>query len=132
MASNGLWHQAPFYSAAGLFTVGFFSAIPSFAAVKSGAARLAPLAHNDAALVLYGHAFYTKASDLIDLKVTGPEGISFEHTTQIEKTQSQLFPAFGKRRPQTGWPSGNYRGTATLWRNNRILAVRQTELVVSN
>ena len=23
MAGNGLWHQAPFYSAAGLFTVGF-------------------------------------------------------------------------------------------------------------
>ena len=82
--------------------------------------------------MLYGYAFYTESGDLIDLKVTGPEGISFEHTTLIEKTQSQLFCAFGKRPPQTSWPSGNYRGTATLWRNNRILAVRQTELVVSN
>ena len=54
MAGNGLWHQAPSYSAAGLFTVGFSTAIPSFAAVKSGAAQLTALAHNDAALVLYG------------------------------------------------------------------------------
>ena len=52
MAGNGLWHQAPSYSADGLFTVGFSTAIPSFAAVKSGAARLTALAHNDAALVL--------------------------------------------------------------------------------
>ena len=88
MASNGLWHQAPFYSAAGLFTVGFFSAIPSFAAVKSGAARLTALAHNEAAFVLYGQAFYTEAGDLIHLIVTGAEGISFEHTTQIKKIQS--------------------------------------------
>ena len=59
MAGNGLWHQAPSYSAAGLFTVGFSTAIPSFATVKSGASRLTALAHNDAALVLYGYAFYT-------------------------------------------------------------------------
>ena len=102
MAGNGLWHQAPFYSATSLFTVGFSTAIPSFSAVKLGAARLTALAHNDAALVLYGYAFYTEAGDLIDLKVTCPEGISVEHTTQIEKTQSQLFRAFGKRHPQKG------------------------------
>ena len=59
IAGNGLWHQAPFYSPAGLFTVGFSTAIPSFAAIKLGAARLTALAHNDAALVLYGYAFYT-------------------------------------------------------------------------
>ena len=59
MAGNGLWHQAPSYSAAGLFTVGLSTAIPSFATVKSGASRLTALAHKDAALMLYGYAFYT-------------------------------------------------------------------------
>ena len=88
MSGNGLWHQAPSYGETSLFTVGFSTAISSFTAVKSGAARLTALAHNEAAFVLYGHAFYTEAGDLIHLKVTGAEGISFEHTTQIKKIQS--------------------------------------------
>ena len=81
--------------------------------------------------MLYGYAFHAAASDLIHLRVTGPEGLIFEHTAQIKKTQSQLFRAFGKRRPKAGWPSGEYRGVVTLWRNNRILAVRQTGLTIT-
>jgi len=81
--------------------------------------------------VLYGYAFYAEAGDLIHLRVIGPGNLSFEHETQIEQTQNQLFRAFGKRRPKAGWPSGDYRGIVTLWRNNRILAVRQTRLTVA-
>ena len=81
--------------------------------------------------MLYGYAFYAEAGDLIHLRVIGPGNLSFEHETQIEKTQNQLFRAFGKRHPRTGWPSGDYRSIVTLWRNNRILAVRQTRLTVA-
>ena len=128
---NGLWHQAPAYSSAGLFAVGFSADIPSLADVKTGAARQTSLGRYNPALVLYGYAFHAAASDLIHLRVTGPEGLIFEHTAQIKKTQSQLFRAFGKRRPKAGWPSGEYRGVVTLWRNNRILAVRQTGLTIT-
>jgi murein DD-endopeptidase MepM/ murein hydrolase activator NlpD len=48
-----------------------------------------------------------------------------------EQAQSQLFRVFGKRRPKMGWSSGDYCGVVTLWRNNRILAVRQTGLTVT-
>jgi len=128
---NGLWYQAPAYSPAGLFAVGFSAQIPSFADVKTGAARQTSLGRYDPALVLYGYAFYAEAGELIHLRVIGPGNLSFEHETQIEKTKNQLFRAFGKRRPKAGWPSGDYRGIVTLWRNKRILAVRQTRLTVA-
>ena len=81
--------------------------------------------------MLYSYAFYAAAGDLIHLRVIGPENLSFEHETRIEKTQNQLFRAFGKRCPKAEWPGGDYRGFVTLWRNNRILAVRQTRLTVT-
>ena len=81
--------------------------------------------------MLYSYAFYAAAGDLIHLRVIGTGNLSFKHETQIEQTQNQLFRAFGKRRPKVGWPSGDYRVTVTFWRNNRIVAVRQTRLTVT-
>ena len=109
----------------------FLRKFPALQMSKTGAARQTSLGRYDPALVLYGYAFYAETGDLIHLRIIGPGNLSFEHETQIEKTKNQLFRAFGKRRPKAGWPSGDYRGIVTLWRNNRILAVRQTRLTVA-
>jgi hypothetical protein len=59
---NGLWHQAPAYSPAGPFAVGFSTHILPFEDVKTGVARPTSLGHYDAALVLYGYVFNAVSS----------------------------------------------------------------------
>ncbi|WP_411232348.1 peptidoglycan DD-metalloendopeptidase family protein [Marivita sp. S0852] len=126
---ENLWIDAPVYTDAGLFAAAVSDSVPDLEEVQSGAARRAILAPSDS-MVLYGHAFHANAGDKIDLIMTGPDGPVFEHQAQLTADQTELFRAFGRRAPSTGWPSGVYRGYVTLTRGDTILAVRHTDVTV--
>lgn len=126
---SGLWREALGYDRAGLFTAGFSTAVPSFDDVKSGAARR----HSgppDRPIVLYAHAFYPETGDILTFSATGPEGTIFDETAEIDDPKAQIFRAVGLRNPEGGWPTGDYRGTVTLRREGRVLAVRHTDFTV--
>ena len=129
-ASIGLWSQAPEYYAAGLFTAGFSTAIPSFDDVKSGAARVRS-GHPDDAIVLYAHAFHAQPGDVLEFTADGPGGEVFNHNLILEDPKPNLLRVFGRRSPDIGWPAGFYRGYVKMVRNGRLLAVRHADFTIN-
>ena len=127
---KGLWQTALPYARTGLFTAGFSNAVPEFADVKSGKARVTDSARQ-APLVLYGHLFYPQTGDTLSFRAMGPNGMIFEHFARVKQTRAQMFRAYGKKAPAGGWPTGLYRGYITLARDDgTILAVRHADVTV--
>ncbi|SFE57326.1 M23 family metallopeptidase [Roseivivax sediminis] len=124
-----LWTDPPAYTPSGLFTAGFSIVVPSFEAVKSGTARRATAAPGEN-LVLYAHAFHPEDGDVLEMSATGPAGEVFSTEIELEDPQVQLFRAYGRRAPDSGWPAGDYRGTVTQMRGDTLIAVRHAEITV--
>ncbi len=97
--------------------------------VQSGRARKNMLAP-DQSMVLYGFALHGNSEDRMELIMDGPTGEVFRHEARLEQDQAQLFRAFGRRAPTTGWETGDYRGTVILRRGETILAVRHADVTV--
>lgn len=127
---QSMWQIALPYDPAGLFTAGFSTSVPEFDAVRSGAARASD-ARPDQPLVLYGHVFYAQPGDHLTLAAQGPEGEIFVHEITLDAPQAQLFRAFGRKAPEGGWPSGDYRGYVRLMRGETVLAVRHADIIVT-
>lgn len=129
-ATETLWTDPPGYERSGLFTAGFSIVVPSLDAVQSGSARMATAAPSEA-LVLYGHAFYPETGDVLRMEATRPDGSTlFREDITIEKEQAQLFRAYGRRAPDTGWPTGTYSGSVTQMRGDTLIAVRHATITV--
>jgi len=128
-SGDTLWLDPIAYVATGFYTAGFSTAVPAFADVQSGAARVLD---TDATLplVLYAHFFLAREGDMLTLQATGPDGDIFDHEVAIETPQAQMFRAFGRKAPVDGWPAGRYQGTARLTRDGRVLGVRFTSITV--
>ncbi len=124
-----LWLNPPPYHRTGLFTAGFSTSVPSFDAVRDGSARARGATPNDP-LVAYARTFYAEAGDLMAFRADGPDGLIFQEDIQIDKTQADIFRAFGKRAPAGGWPQGAYRAYVTLTRGGEVLAVRHADITV--
>lgn len=128
---SGLWSTALPYDRAGLFTAGFSTGVPEFDAIKSGEARVLTTT-NDMPLVIYGHVFFAQPGDRLQLWADGPEGTVFDTTLTLDAPQAQLFRAYGRRAPDTGWPPGAYRGYVQLTRDGRVMAHRHADITVTS
>jgi len=127
---GGLWQDRPDCTRAGLFTAGFSTAVPAFDAVQSGAARVRDTTSGQP-LVLYGHVFYAQPGDRLTLTAQGPEGEIFRHVLTLDDPKAQIFRAFGRKAPATGWPAGAYRGYVRLMRGAKLLAARHADITVT-
>lgn len=127
---SGLWREALPYEPAGLFTAAFSTAVPSFDAVQSGAAR-AETAAWDQPLVLYGHAFHAQPGDRLTLSAAGPQGEIFRQEVILDDPKLNLFRAYGRKAPAEGWPPGAYRGYVRLMRGDTVLASRHADIEVT-
>ncbi|SDY17132.1 M23 family metallopeptidase [Citreimonas salinaria] len=129
-SAAGYWTDPPAYVPTGFHTAGFATALPDMAAVRDGSAR-ASSARPDDALVLYGFVFLAEPGDVLHLRAEGPEGEIFDRRIRIDESRAQLFRAFGRRAPDTGWPPGAYRGDARLTRDDTLIGARQAYIKVS-
>jgi len=127
----GLWQSEIAYSPTGLFTAGFSADVPTFEAVKSGAARVSEL-RADQPIVLYGHAFHAEPGDRLIFTATGPEGEVFRRDIALDAPKAQLFRAFGRRAPDGGWRAGQYRGYVRLMRGTTLIAARHADVTVTD
>lgn len=115
-AGADLWQKTPGYAPGGLLAAGFSPGMPGYDAIKAGRAASDELPPEAPALVLYGYAFGGREGDVIEIVIDGPEGRVITHSAELDKTQAQLFRAAGKRRPDGGWPRGQYEGSVRLLR----------------
>lgn len=128
-----LWDDAatPVYRAGGILDAGFHDAVPKFADLKRGAIQTPTLAQTAPALVLWVYLFGSKPGDRVMFDIQGPDGWRFESETLLDRQQAELFRASGKRRPDTGWPVGDYHGTLRVIRNGTELHREQVAVHVA-
>lgn len=126
-----LWSPALPAPQGGLIDAGFSANIPNFNAVKSGHAGVQTLPQTAPVLVLWAHAFGTRAGDQITFTLTGPQGEILRETATLTKTQARVMRAVGKRNRGQNWPIGNYTGTATYRRGTAQLNEKTLNLTIA-
>lgn len=114
-----LWAEPVAYAPGGMIAAGFATAVPDYAAVQAGTAG-ETIAANAPALVFWAWYFGPRVGDEVRLEITGPEGVFFEDSFRVEKTQAQAFRA-GGRKLRTALAPGQWTGTATLIRDGKAL-----------
>ncbi len=112
----GLWATPVPYEPGGLIEAGFSDAVPDFDAIRAGLATPG-LSTTAPGLVLWAFGFGTRRGDVLVFHVTGPEGALLNEEVALDKTQAQMFRAFGKRLTAAAWPAGSYQGSVKLIRD---------------
>jgi len=125
-----LWQNDMPYVGAGVISLGFSTSVPKYTAIKAGISPPKTLPKNAPALVLWGYVYGGQQGDILELQIDGPTGQVIFHQAQLDKTQSQLFRAAGKRNKANGWPTGPYQGTVRIIRDGAELGRRQIPLVI--
>lgn len=113
----------------GFIASGFAPEVPEYEDIKAGTAGSDVIATNDA-LVVWGYMFGGREGDTLHLRIHGPEGHVMDESTALEKTQSQLFRAVGRRAPAGGWTGGTYVGEIQMIRDGVVLDTSQTLVFV--
>ncbi|MBM1220089.1 M23 family metallopeptidase [Ponticoccus sp. SC2-23] len=117
--SDSLWLSPPAYQPGALIDAAFATSVPEYAAIKAGLPE--PDLDRAAPLVLWGYLFGGQAGDILRIVAQGPDGPTFAQDVTLDRTQAQLFRAFGRRAPAEGWPAGAYRGTLSVIRNGVVI-----------
>jgi murein DD-endopeptidase MepM/ murein hydrolase activator NlpD len=100
-------------------------ASPADLAPPASGARTAP------ALVFYAAFAGPAQGDVLELKVTGPDGATVAEQRFVQpRDQAQRLQFAGRRQPTGGWPPGAYRAEATLSRAGQTLDRRVETLNV--
>jgi hypothetical protein len=123
-----LWVQTPTYVPGGLIDIGIATAVPGFDAIKSGLPD-ETIAPDAPALVIWAYYFGPRAGDVLDLRVTGPDGHVTGDSIVLDRTQALAFRATG-RRLRAALAQGEYTGTATLSRDGAELGRMETTFAV--
>ena len=129
-STETLWDQKITYQPGGLLDAGFSDQIPEYDKVKAGTAGVSQLPPDAPAMVIFGFAFGGRAGDVLRLRIDGPSGRVVDGKATLEKTQAQLFRAYGKKRTSATWPKGTYQGQVTMTRNGKVLQTKRTRLIV--
>lgn len=129
---DDLWAETIPYRAGGLVSTGVASAVPAFEQVKAGRAHLATLNSSAPALVGFAQVFGGRAGDVVEVSLIQPNGQAF-HTGRatLEKSQARLFRAFGKKRPQAGWETGEWAVQSRLMRGGAVLETQRTAFEIT-
>lgn len=127
---HSLWQVETPYVGAGVISLGFSTAVPEYADIKSGIAHNEALPADAPALVLWGYAYGGRQGDILELLINGPNGEVIRHQARLEKPQAQFFRAAGKRNKGAGWPAGSYTGVAKLMRGAVMLGQSDTSMQI--
>lgn len=126
---RNLWADAPPYRPGGLLDIGFSAEVPRFDAVKAGRAQ-ERLTRESPAIVAFGYAFGGRSGDVLRIEIRTPKGLLIDHQARIEKDQAQFFRAAGKKRPEDGWPRGDYKARISLLRGGQTIDGREARITL--
>ena len=116
---QGLWHKdtRPTYAASQVVAVGFATGLVDMASLQRDAASASVLSTNVPALVLWVVTLGIEPGDLLNLRITGPDGSTvFSHRKEMERTQIRRLEFGGRRVRAEGWAPGVYVGDVSLVR----------------
>lgn len=128
-STETLWRDDITAPQGGIISAGFADGVPEYDAIKEGTAGQDVL-NSDDPIVVWGYVFGGQAGDQMVLRIDGPSGQLMDEEIELEKTQSQLFRAVGKRAPTAGWPNGIYTGEVQLFRDGDELDRTITQVTI--
>ena len=129
-ASQSLWEADVTYRPGGIISVGIATEVPSYDQVKDGTAAASVIDRDATAMVLFAYAFGGRPDDTLALFLNGPEGPVVAQDISLDRQQAQFFRALGRKRPDVGWPTGQYTGDATLIRDGTTLETRRVTFTI--
>lgn len=103
--------------------------------VELSALETGQLAALDAAaatpmLVSWGWAINLQAGDELTVTLAGPSGELARHRVTVERNKAQYSLFTGERRPQGGWPVGDYVARFACLRDGQRVLERETRFTV--
>ncbi|GHC47261.1 M23 family metallopeptidase [Neogemmobacter tilapiae] len=116
-AQATLWEEPITYQAGGIIAAGYADHLPEFEAIKAGMTVPDALLPDASAMVAWAYVFGAQAGDELHHATTTAEGDMLIDFFPLEKTQAQLYRAFGKKLSAGGWPPGTYTTVFTLMRD---------------
>jgi len=118
--ADTLWSTAEVarYEPGALYAAGFATGPVTVAGIKENAASPAALPGDAPALVLWATLFGARAGDRVTIAIRGPDGTMLHrHAAVVDRDQAWRLVFSGLRRKAATWPTGRYRGEATLHRD---------------
>lgn len=91
--------------------------------------EFAPARDSDA-LVVWGWAINLRAGDRMELRLAGPHGDVATSATELDRPKAQYFRFTGKKRPASGWPSGDYAVTVGIERDGVPLRTSRSRFAI--
>lgn len=126
-----LWQDPLPHVPGEILAAGFAPEMPSYEAIKTGAADHGQIGPTDPALVLWAYLHSARGGDILRLSVTNAAGdMVHAQDVTLERNQAQLFRATGRRSPPAGWPPGLYTGAVSLIRDGATVIDSLTTRVV--
>lgn len=124
--ASGFWaadaREALAYLETGPWDAGFATEAPDTTEAKTGAYSEIDFDQGAPALVFWAYAWGVQPGDRETIRLLGPEGeILAEASETLTDRRLLRFKFAGRKRPDTGWPSGTYRGEYSLARDGKTL-----------
>ena len=121
LGTGAMWNAeaqaALSYVPSGVLNAGFADVRPSSFGARRGAYERSTIARGAAALVFWIDLFGMQMGDRERVRIIGPNGVVLiERANRMPARKAQWFRIIGKRRRDTPWPSGTYRGEYHLLR----------------
>lgn len=125
-----LWQSAIPYEKSLLRNAGFALRVPTYDDLKNGTARVETISSR-APMIVYAEAGFAQHGDILTISAFGPDGTVFTNSRIMKHPKVSQLPAFGKRAPESGWPTGEYTGQLTLTRQGKLIANRWAHVTVT-
>ncbi|MBM7066084.1 M23 family metallopeptidase [Actibacterium sp. 188UL27-1] len=127
-ATEHLWSELPEYQPSGLLKLGIADRVPELIEVEGGLSSAPTIATDTPALVIWSYTFATKADDIVQTRIIGPNGVVGEHDQKLERGHAFYLDAFGKRTPPDNWPPGIYTGTVKHIRHGNVMSEKSVSI----
>ncbi len=118
---KNLWHSSVKehyrYRPTGLLQSGFVDKAPTMRDARDGAYENATVSAESAALVFWAESFGIRKGDVLDMRITAPDGSQLvTNQEEYDRNKAVIFNFLGKKKPGGGWPKGIYTAHYTVKR----------------
>ena len=131
--AGALWTEsaatAVAYRDVSILNAGFADGQVDGRGIEEGAGIGFALTSDKPALVVFARMINAKEGDRLRLSIDGPQGFSVTSTADpAPRHQAQRVAFAGRKRPEGGWPRGEYRGVVEVVRDGEVIDRREVTL----
>ena len=114
------------YRPAGALNAGFAGTIPNEVDARDGEYYDGQISADAEVLVFWADIIGVQLGDRLIYRIIAPDGtLLVEHAEILDRDRASIFQYVGKRRSESPWPTGTFRGEFALWRGDGVAPILQ-------